>query len=449
MKCAAVVAALGLASTHAFAQAPPEEPPPEEPPAPAPPSVPVSKPPAQLDSSTTAMWHPRRHFDLQWQLLMIPERIVSLVGIPFELLLRVFEERRLDRRIAALLTFRGMTLAPRFKFSFGDGLGAGLWIKRGGLFGRHAKVRFGGLARIDRDWQVEIEYEHQLLFPGGRGLRVRAYVENDKNQRFYGIGGQSLETDRRVLASFDEGALAEVDLQGIDVYKYSGIGQLGLRRQSLSAGTSAGDLPVAVGDTVTPPPGFDESAAFVDALLVGRYNSTDTVGRPTRGLLLEASVLGRTDVTGKGLSAATFSGRSSIYLPVLPEHRVLVLSLGGSAATSLFPGDEIPLDSLPELGRKNVRGYDRERFRDRYALTASAEYRFPIYEYLASGAGLDAFAFFDAGTVWGTTAFALDPFRYSVGGGVRGAHETKLVFEGTVGWSPEGLQINLGIEKAL
>jgi hypothetical protein len=428
---AAIVLVVGLASTGTSAQ-------------------PVSKPPAQEDRSTSAMWRPRRHVDLHWQLLMLPERIVSLVFLPLELLAGAIEEYRLDRRLNDFLTFHDgrITLSPRFKFSFGDGLGAGVWVTRSQLAGRNAELKVGGLARLNRDWQVEVEYDHRLLVPGGRGLRASAFLENDQNQRFYGIGGQTLEADRRVLASFDQGALAEIDLQGIDRYTYSGIAQLGFRRQALSPGVAPGEMPITTGDTVLPPPGFDDTATFIDVLVAGRYDSRDTAGRPTRGVFVEASALGRKEVTGKPLSAVTVSGTAKLHLPLLRDDRVLVLSLWGSAAMALS-GDEIPFESLPVVGRSNVRGYDRERFRDRYALVGSAEYRFPIYEYLSSGAGLDAFAFFDAGTLWGTTAFSPDPLRYAVGGGLRGAHETKLVFETTIGWSPEGLQLNLGVEKAL
>lgn len=435
MRRASIVVALALASTAAFAQVPPQAP---------------AKPPAQEDPSTSAMWRPRRHFDLHWQLLMLPERVVSLVFLPIELLAGAFEDYRLDRRIHDLLTFRDarITLAPRFKFSFGDGLGAGLWVKRSELAGRNAEVRVGGLIRLNVDWQLETEYEHRLLLPGGRGLRTRAYLENDQNQRFYGIGGQTLESDRRVIASFDQGALVEIDLQGVDRYTYSGIAQLGFRRQTLSPGVDVGQTPIVAGDTVVPPPGFDDTAKFIDVLVAGRYDTRDTAGRPTRGVFLEAKALARKELTGKPLSALTLNGTARLHLPVLPDDRVLVLSLWGAAAKALA-GDEIPLDSLSVIGRSNVRGYDRERFRDRYAMVASAEYRFPIYEYLSSGVGLDAFAFFDAGSVWGQTAFSLDPLRYSVGGGLRGAHETKLLFEATIGWSPEGLQLNLGVEKAL
>lgn len=430
MRSVVVAVALGLASTRAAAQ--------------------PAKPPAQEDPTTTSMWQPHDHFDLHWQLLMIPERVVSLVFLPVQLLVGAVEKYRLDRRIGDFLTFYDgrITLAPRFKFSFGDGFGVGAWVKRSQLFEHDAELKVGGLVRINLDWQVELEYEHALLLPGGRGLRARAYVENDQNQRYYGIGGQSLETDRRVLQSVDQGVLAEFDLQGIDRYVYSGIGQIGFRHQALSAGVDPGVMPITAGDTVAPPPGFDDTATYLDVLIAGRYDTRDTAGRPTRGLFLEASVLGRGEVTGKPLSGATFSGIARLHLPVLRDDRVLVLCLRGGAATALS-GDDIPLDSLPVIDRSNVRGYDRERFRDRYAVVGTAEYRFPIYEYLASGVGLDAFAFVDAGTLWGQTKFSLDPLRYSVGGGIRGAHETKLIFEATAGWSPEGLQINLGVEKAL
>jgi hemolysin activation/secretion protein len=126
-----------------------------------------------------------------------------------------------------------------------------------------------------------------------------------------------------------------------------------------------------------------------------------------------------------------------------------MLTLSGTAATHLLPGDEIPLDSLAKVDRSNVRGYDRERFRDLYSVVGSVEYRYPIYEYLATRVGLDAFMFVDAGSVFGQEKLSLSPLHYSVGTGLRGAHETTLLFQATLGWSPEGIQLNLGVEKTL
>ncbi len=423
------------------------QPPPQEPPGPPPKP---REPPAQLDDTTTVRFDHRHHFDLHWKILMLPERALELAFLPIGLLVGAIDQYRLDTRLGDLLSVENIKvrLAPRFKFSLGDGAGIGLWVKRD-LFDGRASLRTGGIIRLDSDWQTELEYSHALLLPGGRGLRARAYIERDKNQRYYGIGGASLAADERVIQVFEQGALVEVDLQGIDRYTTSGIAQVGMRRQRLTTGVSPTITPLMAGDTVAPPPGFDDLATYVDARLVGRYDTRDTAGRPSRGITLEGSVLGRTDVTGKHLSATTVSASARLHLPVLPDHRVLVLTVAGAAALPLIPGDDKPLDSLATVDRTNVRGYDRERFRDRYALVASAEYRFPIYEYLASRIGLDAFAFVDAGTIWGIAPVGLDPLRYSIGGGLRGASEPTLFFQTTLGWSPEGLQFNIGVESAL
>jgi len=424
------------------------QPPPGPPPGPPPkPRLPIT----QLESTTSITFDHRYHFDWHWQILMLPERVLELAFLPISLLVGAVDRYRLDRRLGALLSVDniGVKISPRFKFSLGDGAGAGLWIKRTGLISWRSQLRAGGIVRFDLDWQAELEYQHALLFPGGRGLRTRAYIERDKNQRFYGIGSATVESDRRVLEVYEQGALLEVDLQGIDSFATSGVAQLGLRRQHLTPGVSTRDPSVMIGDTVAPPPGFDITATYVDARLVGRYDTRDTNGRPTRGISLEGSALGRTDVTGKDLSATTLTAAARLHLPILREHRVLVLTLAGAAALPLFPGDDKPLDSLAMLDRTNLRGYDRERFRDLYAIVASAEYRFPIYEYLQSRIGLDAFTFFDAGTIWGRESFSIDPLRYSLGGGIRGAAETKLIFQTTLGWSPEGLQFNIGVESVL
>jgi len=420
-------------------------------PQPLPPPPPT--PPAQESPSTSATWSPSYHFDWHWRLLMLPERVVQLAFIPAELLVGAIERHALDERFADFVTFYDgrIKLSPRFKFSFGDGTGAGVWFKRTGLFDGHATSRLGGVYRLNGDYQLELEYDHEYLFPGGRGLRLRSYVEDDKNQRYYGLGNATLLDDRRVIRSQHVGALAEMDLQGVDRYTYSGVLQLGIRAQHLSPGTATTIPSLMEGDTTTPPPpGFDETAVFTDLRLVGRYDTRDTAGRPTRGIYAEASALARTDVTGKSLSAVTLTANARIHLPIAPDKRVLLLTIGGAAALHLFPGDEIPLESYAYLGRTNLlRGFDRERFRDRYMVQASAEYRFPIYEYLSSRAGLDAFGFFDAGSTWGVNAFSLSPIRYSYGGGLRAAHETTLVFELTLGFSAETYELNLGVEKAL
>lgn len=418
----------------------------QEPPLPAPEAITAE------DTTTSAAWRPSYHFDLHWRILMLPERAVELVFLPVSLFVGAVEKHRLDKRLGHLLTFHEgrIKISPRFRFSLGDGAGIGLWLARTKLFDRRARLRLGGLVRLDLDWQQEAEYAHALLLPGGRGLRARAYVEDDKNQRYFGLGGETELADRRVMRSFEQGALVEIDLQGIDRYTYAGTARLGVRRQELSPGTSTTDPPLGEpGDSVMPPPAFGETSIYAEARATGRYDTRDTFGRPTRGWLAEVQALARNEVTGKDLSGITLDSVVRWHLLVLPENRVLVFTVAGTATFTLLPGSTIPLDSLAVIGRSNVRGYDRERFRDRYALVGSIEYRFPIYEYLSSRAGLDAFTFVDGGTIWGRSSFDAVPPRWSVGGGVRGAHDTTVVFETTVGYSPEGFEFTIGAETSL
>jgi Omp85 superfamily domain len=449
-------AGVDAAPPDATTDAPPDSAPPSDVPppvdAPAPLAIPIPEPIVAEHPTTSTEWSPGYHFDLHWRLLMLPERVIELVFLPISLVVGAVEEYRIDKRIVDGLTWATgrNQISPRFKFSLGDGAGIGLWVTRKKLFDNRARLRLGGIARLDADWQLETEYRHALLIPGGRGLRTRAYVENDKNRRFFGIGGGSEVADRRVLRSFEQGAFVEIDLQGIDRYTYAGTAGVGLRRQELLPGTSSSYMPVGLaGDTVVPPAGFDDGAIYAEANLTGRYDTRDTFGRPTRGTLATVRGFVRQEVTGKALSGMTLDASVNWHLPVLPDNRVLVLSIAGTTAFALRPGSEIPLDSLAVIGRQNVRGYDRDRFLDRHALQATLEYRFPIYEYLTSRAGLDAFVFVDGGTIWGKSAFDAVPPLWSTGGGIRGAHDTTLVFTTTVGYSPEGFQLTVGAESSL
>jgi outer membrane protein assembly factor BamA len=68
---------------------------------------------------------------------------------------------------------------------------------------------------------------------------------------------------------------------------------------------------------------------------------------------------------------------------------------------------EIPFYLLSELGSdETIRGFSRGRFRDKDALLASAEYRYPIWEDHPNS--LDAFIFIDAGQV---ADFMLEDFK--------------------------------------
>jgi hemolysin activation/secretion protein len=122
--------------------------------------------------------------------------------------------------------------------------------------------------------------------------------------------------------------------------------------------------------------------------------------------------------------------------------RVLALGAGVGGAVPTSADDRIPLHELMVLGRKEfLRGYSKTRFRDQMGWWATAEYRWLIWEYGDTRAGLSPTIFFDIGRVAsGVDELLVGPLRYSAGLGLRGAHDTLKLFHLSIGWSPEGLQ---------
>jgi hypothetical protein len=421
---AAVVAASVATSTPALAEDPP------------PPGL------------TTETFHPEEKLDLHWQLLTLPEQAIELAFIPVGLAVGVVERHRLDKRVARLLKFWDgrLKISPRLKVSFGDGLGVGAKLKYAQKLDRRTQASIGFVYRLDNDFEIDGELVQPIGSIDDREVRLAAEVERDQNERFYGLAGE-----RRVLTNNQQLVVAGIDLQPRDWYDYAGLFELGVLRQTLAPGVDAAEIPLGDPmDSVAPPPGFNATAVYAMASLDASYDTRDTIGRPSRGVFADARVLGLLDLRAGDLAGTKLKASASWFLPVMPEARVIVLSAGASAALPLYRGAIIPLPAVSELGREqHLRGYDRVRFRDRYAAWAGVEYRFPIYEYLNTDVGLDTFVFLDGATAFGDVALSRDTLYYSTGGGLRIAHETTLISQLTFGWSPEGIEIFIGGEVDL
>jgi hypothetical protein len=407
----------------------------------------------ELEALTTSTFYRGQPIDLHWHLLNLPGALLEVATVPVAVIVTQTERNRLDKRVADLLDLYDgrIKLSPRFKLSFGDGIGIGLKVKFPKLLESRAKFELGGIYRLDGDWLLDTKAAYQLGSLERRSIRIRGALERDANQRYYGIGGGTEKAARRALRDDEEGAFVAIDLFGSTTLDWSGELEVGGYRETLAPGIDPMEVPLGMaGDTTLPPPGFGTSTSFGHVAVTAQFDTRDTRGRPTRGTLLDLSVVGRSDLSASSLSGVTVSASYQRFLPVFPEARVLVLTAGGEAAAPVFSGTDIPLSSYPTLGRNHfLRGYDRDRFIDRYAVWTSLEYRYPIYEYKSTEVGLDAIVFTDGGTAFGEDSLSSSNLRYSAGGGIRGAHETTLLFELTVGYSPEGIQFFIGSEKKL
>lgn len=403
---------------------------------------------------TTPLWRQPQRFDLHWTLLAIPETAVEIAASPFALLVGVTEEYRLDRRVADLLELAGghVKIRPKAKLSFGDGLGLGAEVSLERLFSKQrANMDLSAVYRLDGDYKLDYFYYRSVPRIEGRQISLYAFIESDGNAPYFGINGDSAGGDRRVLGINEWASTLSIDLQRLGDSLLSGIGELGIRHQKLEAGFDGVRIPVGfAGDTVKPPPGFDDSTTYLEAAVVAVRDTRDTRGRPTTGNLTEIRLATAVSLGGEKLSGVKLETQTELYVPVLPLSRVLVLTAGFTTTFAPLGDNEVPLTMLPALGRRRLlRGYERERFRDNHAVWANAEYRFPIYEYLATRVGLDAFLFFDTGTLFGEADLSPSNLRYAYGVGFRGAHDTRLLFGATLGFSPEGYEINFGLGRKL
>ena len=89
--------------------------------------------------------------------------------------------------------------------------------------------------------------------------------------------------------------------------------------------------------------------------------------------------------------------------------------------------ENVPFVDLPRLGGPILlRGYDRDRFRDRILGLTSAEYEFDL------GYAFTGFLFVDAGRVYPDLSdLSLDDVRFGYGGGLQ--LQTEKAFLGRVG----------------
>ena len=82
------------------------------------------------------------------------------------------------------------------------------------------------------------------------------------------------------------------------------------------------------------------------------------------------------------------------YFDLYAGDRVLLLRAYAEGVTAVGAGGYVPFTDLPRLGGpQQLRGYTRDRFRDRLAVLGTVEYRYPIWNELAG------FLFVDAGRV--------------------------------------------------
>lgn len=446
-----------LSKTSSAAALGPEPPPDRAPP-------PLGTPPLGSTSTLGATEPPERLFrkvrpprpvelEPERLLLSVPGSIVELLFVPIIPVLVAIERYRLVDRLIDLITNDELTVAaaPIVEPFNVSGLGLGLAAAYNAPLGSPDRIIFLGLARLNGDRQLSLTVGRRLPPLSGRVIDFAASYEVDRDIGWFGLGSDQTIDDQRLLRRDELLVTAGISELFPQVINLDGAVRVGFRRRGLFPGRGEQAPPLLPDGDVELPPGFNRTLDYLEAGAEFRLDTRDGLGRTTRGVVFSIAGDGSRELFGADEDRLTGGVRATTeltwFIPVLPRNRVLVLHAGVSAAFPLFDGEEVAIHQLVNLGGANtLRGYQPDRFLDRYGWWSTAEYRFLLSNYGGSLVGFSGAVFVDVGRVASELeALAPGALPWSVGLGL--LFETDILLLGRVQMavSPDGINFSVGV----
>jgi hypothetical protein len=399
-------------------------------------------------------------------LLLLPRLAVNTVAIPVRGGLRLYERHNVRERVVDLFfdDSRTFGIYPRLTLESRTTIGAGVRVVHRNMFG--SGVRFKGAADAGGEYQQRLDAS--LSSPGLFGaplwLHLRGGWQRQPRAPFYGIGDPPADASGAVGAdaraahatpfrqTVTRAQLSvEADPRGplftnVDV-------SLVRRRFGQDPHTLATDAGAA--DQLATLPGWSEGTQvlYVEAQLgldtttvASPYVSASAPSTGWRALAFGGPAWG---VDGDRTNYLRYGVEARRYIDLYAGDRVLLLRGFVEGATAVGPGGYVPFTDLPRLGGpQQLRGYTRDRFRDRLVVLGTAEYRYPIWS------DLSGFLFVDAGRVLAgadhldNLVRSPDRLRVGGGGGLEMSQGNRFRLRGQVAGSPDGLFLQLSFEPA-
>lgn len=291
-------------------------------------------------------------------------------------------------------------------------------------------VTFRSVASLRESYLVSVDF-HRSFLP-----RDRAFVSatlsrrHEAAQRFSGPGPRP-DVDAR--SGF---ALSATDLDVRTGYRLAP-----WATAMVGAGVIAPDLGVSselgrLADTNTSfteaiAPGLQRQPTFGTAQAALVVDTRDTTN-PRSGGLYSVQLRRFSDRDGGAYSFTNTRVDLQQFVPFWNESRVLALRVLAEHSDGVG-GGRVPFYFQPTLGgARSLRGYERQRFRDRSLILLSAEYRYEVNPFLMAA------VFVDAGQVapdWG--AFSVHDFRSDYGIGFRFGYSSAVALRTDVAFGGE------------
>jgi hypothetical protein len=340
------------------------------------------RPPPPARPAEIFVWVPRT--------LLLPAHLVAeyVLRRPLVGLVRLGEKHHLWARLYHLATWNDgrAGVYPFASLDLGQLASGGL-----ALFAREAGSPRNDLrasVALGRDGVLALRAsDHLALWQGsGGGLFVRGYLVRRPDGSFFGPGGNSRQSDRTYFSYDDRAADVGIDArlaQMSTVALYAGY-----RRMELSTDTGSPErtsIAERYGGPGQPPlpPGFEGYRLLrAGTALVLDSRSSSFEERKSTGLRLEAGAGYARETSGTEASFATWNVALAGFWDASGADHVLALQLVTLFAEPIA-GASIPFTELPSLGgRELMRGFLAGRLRDRSAVAATLQYRYPVWSFL-------------------------------------------------------------------
>ena len=332
-------------------------------------------------------------------------------------------------------------------FNTGAGLGYGIGITREALGAALADPRQPNridvtalAARSVRGYR-RLAAKIDLLNVGGGPVDLAARVQDFDNTQdvFYGTGADSSVDDRTTYRV--DGAEAGLDLRWRVSPVLSVFSSVSMWRGTMRDGTdsrypSSGDV-----FDETSAPGITGLPEFLRSDVSLAFDTRDSQSHPRSGRRYAAGV---SLFDGRGGSAFDFQ-RVTVdtqhLFPLGSRYRRIEWR-AAAAFSATGDGAEVPFVFQPTLGGvRSLRGFRDTRFRDRHAVSTTAEYQWEAWW------ALDAAVFVDAGQVFDRLdGFTMDRFEYAYGFGLRLHGNDKFLARLDLAFSREGFVPLLGFK---
>ena len=387
-------------------------------------------------------------------LLFVPRLALEVVNAPVRGAFWVYDRYELNARARDIFFNDAGTvgLYPVADVTSGFGFTGGARFIHRDLFGEGERLSmrasFGGL--YQQQYIASVHTGDRL----GSRLRLEAEgeYEIDPRERFFGIGNGD-ETEIAAPVDPYEAELAADTRFRQNVGRVFGrahvllFGPVSTRLTSgflwkRFARSSPGDISegtdIAEHFMTSELPGWDQGASYGYHELELRYDSRrphdpfESSSLPSTGWLLAGYGGIARGFDRAPVDYVRYGGDVQRYVRLGESPRVLVLR----ALAEQVSGDmeHIPFSDLPRLGGPILlRGYERDRFRDRAMALTSAEYQFDVL------ANLAGYVFVDAGRVYPSLAdVSVEGVRVGYGGGVQFHTQRSFVARANVASSVDG-----------